>query len=66
MSSSTASLTAVGGNCSFFDVARLCGRWPLLPVLRGREKARMLVRLEAALPLLHISHVNLPVRACLP
>lgn len=55
-----------GSACTLLDVARVCGRWPLLPVLRGREKAPMLVRLDASLPLLHMSRASLPALSTVP
>lgn len=43
------------------DIAQLCGRWPILPVFVDKSLMPMLVRLDADLPLLHLTQANIPV-----
>lgn len=56
---STSTTTAV--TATLVDIARLCGRWPILPTFVDRTLIPMLVRLDADLPLLHLTKANLPV-----
>ena len=46
------------------DIARACGRWPILPALLGKKQMRVLLQLGSARAVLHFSFTKLPVRYC--
>ena len=42
------------------DIARVCGNWPVLPILRDRSLGSMLVRIDPSLPLLYMTQNMFP------
>jgi hypothetical protein len=41
------------------DVARLCGRWPILPATMGQKPDRLLLRIKPGAAILHMTESSL-------